>query len=542
MTTEFGDMSVDDYILGDDPIDELYLGTDLIFRRPIQYVFTSGAVSFGVVSSFTPVGFTYNGVEYTIDSLRLSSNFASSPTYIQIRTRDALTFPADVLNALSFDFERDGVMYELSLAHATREVRGDRIVRYNWDTINYPRSYRLSTGESLTFTLTELAHSDTSLPFVNTGTSRTMSFEWTHLGIPYTVGLVASSSSPTINITFTSNSVINTDAVFNDLEMDIVGDGTAARGTPGGTRRLYLKRVFFSHSEPVSGLGTKTITYTVTPDRVTSDGSILRSNFAVFVAVDNIETVTINHVPKEEIPIEPPAGAQAMYAGGRALYRVGHVTGRVLSQVGTASLFGANLSEVRDLAVIGNVMYLIDDSTNALYTVDVTTGVASRVGSATNFGVNETQPGGIAAIGNTLYMSGDLTRALFTLNTSTGVATRVGTANAFSAGLFSPAFLTSIGNTLYMIDNARLYSVHPVTGVATRVGSAIQFGASVRTASGLASIGNTLYLLGSAARLGLYTVDTSTGVATRVGTSDFVTDRFSDFGIDAIAAYPQITT
>ncbi len=64
-------------------------------------------------------------------------------------------------------------------------------------------------------------------------------------------------------------------------------------------------------------------------------------------------------------------------------------------------------------------------------------------------------------------------------------------------------------------QNAALYTVDTTTGVATRVGSATQFGVSERFPTGLAAIGNTLYMVGDGNNV-LYTVDTTTGMATRV--------------------------
>ena len=63
---------------------------------------------------------------------------------------------------------------------------------------------------------------------------------------------------------------------------------------------------------------------------------------------------------------------------------------------------------------------------DALNTLNISTGVATRVGSSTAFGVSENIPSGLASHNGVLYMVGLSTRALYTLNTTTGVATRVG--------------------------------------------------------------------------------------------------------------------
>ena len=81
---------------------------------------------------------------------------------------------------------------------------------------------------------------------------------------------------------------------------------------------------------------------------------------------------------------------------------------------------------------------------------------------------------------------------------------------------------------LYMTGSANdwLYTVNTTTGVATRVGTATQFGVSVTGPAGLAYHGGVLYMQGGSK---LYAVNTTTGVATRVGTSSF-------FGVSENAA------
>ncbi len=61
-----------------------------------------------------------------------------------------------------------------------------------------------------------------------------------------------------------------------------------------------------------------------------------------------------------------------------------------------------------------------------------------------------------------------------------------------------PQGLAVIGSTLYMAggSNAALYTVDTTTGVATRVGSATLFGVSESSPQDLAAIGNTLYMVG----------------------------------------------
>ena len=89
--------------------------------------------------------------------------------------------------------------------------------------------------------------------------------------------------------------------------------------------------------------------------------------------------------------------------------------------------------------------------------------------------------------------------------------------------------ITVSGSTLYMtgLDIDGLYTVNTTTGVATRVGSATQFGVTEATPTGMAFIDSVLYMVGNNAIL--YTVNTTTGVATRVGSA-------TQFGVEEAAA------
>ena len=58
-----------------------------------------------------------------------------------------------------------------------------------------------------------------------------------------------------------------------------------------------------------------------------------------------------------------------------------------------------------------------------------------------------------------------------------------------------------------------LYTLNTTTGVATRVGSSSQFGVSENIPQGLASHNGVLYMVG-ATNDALYTLNTTTGVAT----------------------------
>ena len=221
-------------------------------------------------------------------------------------------------------------------------------------------------------------------------------------------------------------------------------------------------------------------------------------------------------------------------------------------RIGSATEFGV-VEELfpSGLAAIGNTLYMVETTTAALYTLDTNTGVATRVGSATEFGEEEEGlPNGLAAIGNTLYMVGGSKDALYKLDTNTGVATRVGSAKGFGVvsaddenGEHHPTGLAAIDGTLYMLGEvtAALYTLDTNTGVAKRVGSEDEFGLVSEddedgedSPSGLAAIGNILYMVGGEEDA-LYRLDTTTGEATRVGSANtFGVDEYTPNGLAII--------
>ena len=200
------------------------------------------------------------------------------------------------------------------------------------------------------------------------------------------------------------------------------------------------------------------------------------------------------------------------------LYTVSPTDGTATA-VGTAVEFGVLEFTPVGLAFIGETLYMTGGATDRLYTVDTSTGVATQVGSATLFGVSEQYPGDLASIGDTLYMVGSVADGLYTVNTTTGVATVVdATVVAFGVSETTPRGLAAIGDTLYMVGwgNGALYTLDATTGVATVVDATVtNFGVSESQPSGLAAIDDTLYMVGRDTDA-LYTVDTSTGVATAV--------------------------
>ena len=192
---------------------------------------------------------------------------------------------------------------------------------------------------------------------------------------------------------------------------------------------------------------------------------------------------------------------------------------------------GATISAPRGLAFVGSMLYMVDDNTDALYTVDTTTGVATRVGSAIRFGilvdangqaVTDVSPRGLAWDGTNLYMmTNDM---LYTLSTTTGIAIdEVGELRVLGEGplptpIENASGIAWNGTVLYMVDRDTnlMYTVDKTTGLGRRANIGVmKFGTHI-TPSGLASRTSVLYM-GSVNPGELYTYNTSDGVAIKVG-------------------------
>ena len=200
------------------------------------------------------------------------------------------------------------------------------------------------------------------------------------------------------------------------------------------------------------------------------------------------------------------------------IYRVDEFTGKAIN----LGPFG--ITSPTDIAWDGSRLYVLDDSTNALFTVpDIglpdppqsRTGYQTKqLGSATQFGLTDVtldKPRGLTMAGHDLYMVEDDTDFLYTVNRTTGVATKVGI-SGLSSSAIEPRDIAWDGSTLYMATPNALYTVATSTGAASRRGS---FGTGVTDVYGLAWDGEKLYLVDRNSDA-LYTVATSTGAATRV--------------------------
>ena len=279
-----------------------------------------------------------------------------------------------------------------------------------------------------------------------------------------------------------------------------------------------------------------------------------------------------------------------LYMIGRSklyLYTIDTDTGEA-ARVGNASYFGVDEGNPLGLASHNGSLYMTAASGNRLYTLNTTTGAAARVGNATDFGVGETAGAGIA--------SGYVRPADFAIDASTGQITYTGASAPpgvhtlyvrVSDGLDSdgvadtaaddtarvvvtvpnraPSFVQDsydfnilpgtdgssttapVGSAaaadpdtddtlayslrasdpsdrMYMLGGTAdaLYTLDSATSTATRVGTASQFGISETGPRGMAWHNGKLYMVGHSTD-SLHTLDTVTGEATRVATRTQIT-------------------
>lgn len=107
--------------------------------------------------------------------------------------------------------------------------------------------------------------------------------------------------------------------------------------------------------------------------------------------------------------------------------------------------------------------------------------------------------------------------------TPLGGAARVGSVYKFGVNQ-RPLSLFTFDNTLYMegFYSSGLYTVDTTSGIATRIGNKRSFFEGGFNSQGFAAIDDTLYAVGSVdrgANSALYTVNITTGVAVQVGTA-----------------------
>ena len=150
---------------------------------------------------------------------------------------------------------------------------------------------------------------------------------------------------------------------------------------------------------------------------------------------------------------------------------------------------------------------------NTLHTLSSADGTATKYGTADNTGVNNANWNALSFDGGVLYGINDTNNTLYTFD-DTGQATVVTTISGIST--FAAGAINN--GDYYISDGSALYTLNTSTGVATRVGSATGFGVSEGNCRALCFVGNTLYMVG-ATQDALYTLNTSTGVGTRVGSA-----------------------
>lgn len=169
---------------------------------------------------------------------------------------------------------------------------------------------------------------------------------------------------------------------------------------------------------------------------------------------------------------------------------------------------------------------MVDDATDALYTISRTTGRATRVGSATRFGLSvlNALPTGLAWDGKYLLMLTPST--LYILNKTTGVATRfvddevpIPTGvhpNTFGSTIYSASGLAAHDRRLFMVDSNRdaLYVLDRSRGAASLVGNLrTERSARINNPSGLSMVGSDLYV-SSTNPNALYKINRASGTAT----------------------------
>ena len=265
--------------------------------------------------------------------------------------------------------------------------------------------------------------------------------------------------------------------------------------------------------------GERGYSYTITSG---SDGSVDPVVVGTPSAVDP-EMQTLTYSLRASDP------ADRMYMLGDdtdALHRLDSTTGAVTERVGTAAQFGVGETDPRGLAWHNGRLYMTGDTSDSLYTLDVVTGEATRLtsGGVTGSLLGVASHDGNLYVTTSAYQADDDTYAgrLYRVDLDTSTFTQIGNTNLGVAESW-PKGLASHGSPaqVYMLGttNNALYTLDTDTGVAVRVGTAEEFGVGEHYPFGLASHNGVLYMTGSA-HDALYTLDTITGEATRIGAAD----------------------
>ena len=182
--------------------------------------------------------------------------------------------------------------------------------------------------------------------------------------------------------------------------------------------------------------------------------------------------------------------------------------------------------DVKGVTMMNGVMYLLDQTTPALYTVDRSSGAATRVGAATDFGVSETQPAGLTSRDGELYMLGGDNGALLRLSAITGEAV---VASGLGSSETSPIGLAALAGSFYVVDDDSdlLHIIDGDTGLAYPVGDSGGFGVAEHQPTGLTVIDGELFVVGQDTDQ-LHQISRFTGKAANGQSSP-------DFDFDALA-------
>ena len=251
--------------------------------------------------------------------------------------------------------------------------------------------------------------------------------------------------------------------------------------------------------------------------------------------------------------------------GGNGLFQIDKTSGRVTGQVISGNAFG---NSPEGVTFVGNRTFVTAQGSNTilidgnpddilqsdtLFEVRDGSAVALRSIAANNVSIRDTHisypnrsllspssPTDSIGWAGTMYAIRNLTSGPFlsTIDPDTYAVTSVGTITGIHSVRGSRTFVldaTRNGNTIYILAGTQivtstsrtndfaLYTLNLSTRVATRVGNSSQFGVNLSQVDGISFFNNTLYMSGIIpgetlnSRMGMYTLNTRTGVATALG-------------------------
>ena len=210
-----------------------------------------------------------------------------------------------------------------------------------------------------------------------------------------------------------------------------------------------------------------------------------------------------------------PATPYAINETNDALYVIDETTGTASRVHATNTLGGGHWEGA---FVLNSTMYVVNDANNALYTVDVTGGTAARV-HPTNTIANAVIEAAFA-VGGVGYAVNVGEQSLWRINVSDGTAQRVHPMNMLGGGASVVAAFTVTG-VGYVIDNENsggvLYRVDVTNGTSVRVHASNTIGAGDWKSS--FAVGGVAYAINNDNNA-LYEIDVTNGTASRVHSSN----------------------